>query len=313
VEQIVDQHGRMMRSPAALAALRAAVERDLGSMALAMSVQEQEWSASGGLHLVGTWRESDTPVLIKLGVNLNQLYWTRQIAATAPDLIPKLYASGEKLGDLQIGWTAMERIAFGPLGPAWNGQEFGMLLDAAVRFQRVTRAIEPRHAAVMDAARLRSLLEVGVAAHPPGPVAAVIDRLEADWAWVAATCEREVCHGDVHMCNVLTRTPPPDRGDALLIDCQPSMQPWAFDAAYPQILNSTDRSRVGYQGLVPQMARIRAGYGMSSCAGRDLDKLARITLAWYAIRLWGLTPDRHAIADYCAETEHYIRDGASVT
>jgi hypothetical protein len=115
------------------------------------------------------------------------------------------------------------------------------------------------------------------------------------------------------MCNVLTRTPPPDRSDALLIDCQPIMQPWAFDAAYPQILNSIDRNRVGYQGLVPKMAHIRSAYGMSSCEGRDLERVARIALAWFAIRLWGLTPDRHSITDYCMETERYIRDGASIT
>ena len=111
------------------------------------------------------------------------------------------------------------------------------------------------------------------------------------------------------MCNALTRTPPPQQSNVLLIDCQPIIQPWAFDAARLQVLNSIDRDRVGYRALVFKMARIRSTYGLPSCGGRDLEKVARLTLAWFAIRLWGLTPNRHAIADYRAETERYINDG----
>jgi hypothetical protein len=33
---------------------------------------------------------------------------------------------------------------------------------------------------------------------------------------------------------------------------------------------------------------------------------ACISLAWFAIRLWGLCPDRHSIPDYREEIEQYI-------
>ncbi len=113
------------------------------------------------------------------------------------------------------------------------------------------------------------------------------------------------------MCNALTRTHPLRRSDALLIDCQPIRQPWALDAAYPQILNSIDKQRVGYRDLVPKMSRLRARHGMSACVEHDAGVLARITLAWFAIRLWGLTPDWHAIPDYRDETERYIAESAA--
>jgi hypothetical protein len=258
------------------------------------------------------WRATGTPVVIKMGVDRNQLYWTRRMGATAPDLVPVLYASGTHLGALPIGWTVMERIAYGPLGPAWRGHEFSMLLEAAVTFQAAARAIVPRHLARMTAPLLRQWLESGLAAAPPGPGDVMLSRLEQDFAWVASVCTREICHGDVHMCNALTRTPPPAPGSALLIDCQPRRQPWAFDAAYLQVLNSIDRRRTGYTALVHTMAHLRSLRGLPVCTGRDLDVLARITLAWFAIRLWGLCPDRHMIPDYRHETERYIAEGAAL-
>ena len=178
MEQIMDEQGQVSRSPETLAVLGKYVEQCLGPQVSEISLQEQEWSASGGVYMTGTWWATETPVLIKLGMNMNQLYWTQQMAVAAPDLIPALHASGEHLGELSIRWTVMERIAFGPLGPEWNGHEFAMLLDAAVRFQRAARRIEPLHIERMDASLLRRRLQVGVSTAPPGPVEDIMDRLE---------------------------------------------------------------------------------------------------------------------------------------
>lgn len=309
MERVVDNQGRVTRSPQALSLVQEALAAHLGAYLDLLGVEEQPWSTSGALHLAARWRATDTPVLVKLGVNHNQLYWTQQVATAAPDLLPQLFASGAQLGAYPVAWLALEQVADGPLWPGWDGVEFTMLLEAAVRFQQVAATIEPRVVKTMDAALLRSWLAVGVAAEPPGPVATVMERIEQDWAWIQATCGLEVCHCDVHMCNALTRTPPPEPTRALLIDCQPIRQPWAFDAAYAQVLNSTDSRRVGYRGLVPTMARLRTERGLSSCTGATLARVERLTLAWFAIRLWGLTPDRHTIVDYRRETERYIRDG----
>jgi hypothetical protein len=186
-----------------------------------------------------------------------------------------------------------------------------MLLEAAVRFQAAARAVVPRHLATMTAPLLRQWSESAGAAAPPGPAAVLLHRVEQDFAWVASVCSVEVCHGDVHMCNALTRTPPPEQGSALLIDCQARRQPWAFDAAYAQVLNSLDRRRVGYTDLVQTMALLPARQGLPTCNGPDLAMLAQITLARFAARLWSLCPERHSIADYRDETERYITEGAA--
>lgn len=306
-----DTRGQITDTPTTLALVTAQIQQALRHRVDEIACAVQQWSASGAVPFSGTWRATGTPVLIKVGVDRNQLYWTRQMAATAPDLVPVLYASGAHVGALPIGWTVMERIAFGPLGSSWHGHEFAMLLEAAVRFQSAARAITPRHLlATMDAPQLRQWLERGLTSAPPGPAAVILRRVEQDVAWVSSVCSVEVCHGDVHLCNALTRTPPPDQGSALLIDCQPRRQPWACDAASLQVLNSLDRRRTGYTDLVQTMARVRAQHAMPSCAGCDLDRLARITLAWFAIHLWGLCPDRHTIADYQDETERYITESA---
>jgi hypothetical protein len=308
----VDEKGRIRRSPRALACLLGHVDELLGTMVTGIALDEQEWSASGGVHLSGTWQSMGTPVLIKLGANVNQLYWTRMVAKSAPDLMPLLYASGGRLGDLELGWTVTERIPCGPLGPGWNGEEFLALLDAAVRFQRAAQSIEPRHIATLDVDMLRPWLEAGITLDPPGPVGEVMEWFEKDFAWVVSVCGLEACHGDVHLCNALTRKPSPLSSAAVLIDCQPVIQPWPFDAAYPQILNSIDRSRVGYRHLVRKMARIRTGYGMPSIKEGDVEALSAICLAWFAIWMWGLSPDRHSIPDYRAETQRYISEGAAL-
>ena len=310
MQTFIDQAGHLIRTPATFQALQIVVQRELEPFIDGLACEDEGWRASGGVSLTGVWRATAEPVLLKLGLDANQHYWTEQLATTTAALIPRLYASGAMLGDWPLNWVVLERVPFGSLGPDWQGAEFTMVLDAAVRFQQAAQRIEPRHVRQMDVAWWRRELTAGVAAEPPGPVATVLDRLEADWAWLTTVCPPQICHGDAHMTNVVSRTPPPQPSQALLIDCQPISQPWPCEAAYLQVLNSIDRARVGYRGLVAQMAQLRLKYGLPVGQDRDLAKAAQLTLAWYAIRFWGMIPQRHTIADYRAETERYIRAGA---
>ncbi len=77
MEHVVDEQGRILNSPEAIATLAQHVEQALTPTINAITIEQQEWSASGSLHLAGTWRATGTPVLVKLGVNPNQLYWTQ--------------------------------------------------------------------------------------------------------------------------------------------------------------------------------------------------------------------------------------------
>ena len=112
------------------------------------------------------------------------------------------------------------------------------------------------------------------------------------------------------MCNAVTRTEPPEPARALLIDFAPCKQPWAFEAARLQVLNSSDPQRQGFHGLVSRMAQIRLARGLSSCT--DLERLSRITLAWYAMVMWHLIPERRDIPGYRETMSQYIRDCAEL-
>ena len=64
--------------------------------------------------------------------------------------------------------------------------------------------------------------------------------------------------------------------------------PWAFEAAYCQVLNS-DPDRRGWQGLVHLMADRRRALGIPTTTGEvDLQRVQAVTLGWYALRMWSL-------------------------
>lgn len=309
---IWDGNGRISRSPEVVAFLQHRLSEELSPHVEAVTVDPQEWSGGRALHFSGTWRETGDPVLTKVGVAAHELHWASALSEAASGLCPTLYASGERLAHLRLRWMVLERVPFGPLGPLWLGNEFRMLLEAAVRFQKVALGLAPAKIAEVDQVVLRGWLEEGLRRDAPGPAGVVADRVPQDFQWVASVCELGTCHGDAHLCNGLTRTPPPTPSPVLLIDPQPIRQPWAFDAGYLQVCASVDKERVGYRGLIPMMSRLRAQHGLDTCADRDVPRLSRTVLAWFAIRQWGWNPDRHPIPDYRDETRRYIEGGASV-
>ena len=79
MDQLGDAHGRIVHSPDTLYALRERVVQHLRPMAYTLTIEEQVWSTSGGIHMTGTWHATGTPVIVKLGINANQLYWTQQM------------------------------------------------------------------------------------------------------------------------------------------------------------------------------------------------------------------------------------------
>ena len=273
----------------------------------------QEWSASSAFHFTGIHRFLRVPVLLKVGISQNELFWTEEISRQAPHLVPTLFLSDHYLGELDLAWKVVEAAQGGVLGPQWGGREFEMLLEAGVEFQRVAQNVVPPlnygRLHTRTAADVRGWLLEALPDQPPGPSNVLLDRLEDHFAWVDTHCETVTCHGDLHMCNGVTRTGPPD-GSVLLIDFAPCRQPWALEAARLQVLNSTDPARVGFQKLVHKMAVIRQSYGLSGSA--NLDRLECITLAWYAVQMWHLIPERRSIPAYRDLLGHYIRAGASI-
>lgn len=288
---LVSADGRVRSDPEAVAFIHHQVRAEPALSGLAdIAVFGAEWGTSG-LHFTGKWTVSGVDVILKVGVSPSQRWWTETVAREDPGLAPMLFASGSRLSDTELGWILTERLP-GGLHSGWNGLEFGMLMAAGARFHRFARRhpTGPHRVTTIDevAAWIRSAIAGGA----PGPAASLLESLDHDWGFVCEACPPEICHGDLHMANVLSRTPPPQLSDAVLIDFEPSSMPWAFEAAYCQVLNS-DPARVGWQGLVRLMAERRDALGLPTISSdAHLKRVEAITLGWYALRMWSiLGPD----------------------
>ena len=312
--QILDDHGSVNRTTDVIDYLYHLVlaEPAITSVASEIKPDPQLWGSSG-LHFSASHRYSGEPLLLKVNVAANQLWWTRVLADTHPSLLPRVYATGDRVGAERLGWVAWERVASG-LHPGWQGREFDMLLEAGVAFQIASRELAPAAQAAgvlgeLQVEQLASWLEQGIRRDAPGPASQVRDRLSDDWAWVNKVCETEVCHGDLHMANALCRDDPPN-GTALLIDHHPARMPWACEAAKPEILNA-EPGRIGCRGLIAKQAAIRARQGLSAPSGTELARLQAIVLGWWAIFMWGAVgpspdPNWRAKDTWHAENRAYI-------
>lgn len=316
LKDIYDERGWISRDPGVISYLTDLVQN---TSSIKEDVEEivpceQSTGAGGGFHFSGIHSRFRTPVLIKIGVNANELYWMQMIHEHASDLSPVLHASGNTLGSLEMGWTVVEQIDCKGMGPEWKGDEFTMLLDAAVRFQKFSRDIEPQYFGMFHLGMLQDWFSQTLKCDPPGPVESLRERIKRDFEWISSVCPFEICHGDIQMLNGLVRTKPPEKSPVLLIDCQPMLQPWAFDAGYLQVINSIDKKRAGYKDLITKMNDIRRSYSLETCLTQDLEKLSKIILAWFAVRQWRRKPTwpdwfLEKYPDYIEETKRYIEEG----
>ncbi|MFI7066648.1 phosphotransferase [Kribbella sp. NPDC050124] len=289
---ILDEFGRVQRTPEAVAYLDDLVKSEPSLAEFVAPIPELIPWGNSAMYFTGRWAQLDVEVLLKVGVSETQRFWSEIVPERDPELAPRVLAIGDRLGGIELGWVLMERLPSG-LHDGWGGVEFNLLMDAGVRFQSLARTIASAPHTELTADTVRGWLVLGNERNAPGPVDAVLERFPEDWRFLNQVCQPEICHGDLHMANVLMRTLAPDVSPALLIDFEPCRMPWVFDAAYPQVLNS-DPARAGWQDMVGQMADHRRAHGLPVCADEDLTRLATIALAWYALRMWGMlgpTPD----------------------
>jgi hypothetical protein len=258
-----------------------------------------------------TWLPERLPGLLKVGVSMSQLYWTRELTARAPDIFPRLLASGERLGGTGECWLLLERISHDGLGPAWRGREYQMVLESVLRFHLAARSEPRQHLPTWDEADVRKQLERGVELGVPGPGLALLGAFEEHWRFVRSAAEPEVCLMDVQLSNALSRDEAPG-GTALLIDYWPTLAPWTCDPAAFEAKHAMDGRRPGYGRFVQRMAALRAEARLGVCRPEDLEWLARIVVGWSAMVHWGQNPPLHPWDQYRGGIRSQVEAAAAV-
>jgi Phosphotransferase enzyme family len=231
-----------------------------------------DWQRSGAATGHATYRDDDgneQQVVVKLPVPPCELLWMRALQ-DAPDVVPKLYAGGEMLGGYDMAWVVMERLPFGPLGSAWHGDEFGLLIEAIGRFYQAADAIpirtEHEHrdwAGIHDHAR-RSVR--AQALPEPQRWSKALKKSHRKYReWVAIWDDRPMdywCHGDLHLGNAMTRNEPPN-GPAILFDlAKVCVSHWVQDGVYLEHLYWGRPGELNGHKLCKELAHHRKQIGL---------------------------------------------------
>lgn len=283
----------------------------LTDIAPAVSELSHEWNPT--LHFTAREADADLPVVIKVGVAEAEMYWTKHLSSAAPDLFPKLFTVGHlpaQADGEEPGFIVSERIPYTLTGPTWEGKQRDMLLDAGALFHQAARNVVTRHVAPLPISEVKRWLPDGCSNNPPGDWQSIQAHAEEDYAWLRQACPFEVCHGDLHVGNALSRTPPPD-GTALLIDLNPVLQPWVFDAAWVEVVAWGDHSRLGTGYTIRRLAERRTSLGLDVLPADVQERAGRIALSWLAIRIWDLDP-LEFMPGLKKATEDCINSGATV-
>jgi len=284
--------------------------QSLADIVPAVAELSHDWHDT--LHFTARETSTGRQVVIKVGVTEAEMYWTEHLSSADAVLFPKLFAVDRlpaRAGREPLGFIATERIPYTLIGPAWEGRQPDMLLDAVAAFYQVAQSIPTHHVSPLPLAEVKRWVD-GSSKNPPGDWRGVQDHAEEDHAWLLQNCPFEVCHGDLHVGNALSRTPPPD-GTALLIDLNPVLQPWVFDAAWVEVCAWGDHRRRGTGYTIRQLAERRSSLGLPALPADVQEKAGRIALAWLAMRLWD--PDHlEFMPGFKKATEASIDSGATV-
>ncbi len=309
---IFESSGRVSRSKEALAAIKEAATQtdEINSLATDLELFVQEYGLIA-VHLRGLHRGTGRRVIVKVGTSECENCWSDRLCSTAPDLVPRVYTSGSRLGEIDVHWLATEAIPFGPLGNSWNGKEFELMLDAGVRFYCAAKSIEYPNLREITLSDVVGWLRGALERDCPGPVSQLYRRFDRHWSLLLEKCGLETAFDDFHLCNGMTRNPAPEGGPALLIDTHPNRQPWVLDPAYLQVLNSGDKSRTGYHDLIGRLAAKRREAGLRSLEGAELVAVSRVALGWMAARQWRLDFAEEQ-PDYREAYRQYIVEAAEI-
>jgi len=232
-----------------------------------------DWQRGGALTGHAQWGASDDArhVVVKFPVPPVELSWLIQLQ-DRQGLVPDLVAHATTLHGYDMAWVVMEHLPFGPIGSKWQGAEFDLLVDTAVRFHAASVEAAPdweRPSEIdwleMAGQSRRSLKRHQIPQNQRWQQALrKTERKLPEWlqSWNARSRE-EWCHGDMHFANVMTRQPPPE-GPGVLIDfARARPGHWVEDAVYFEHLFWSRRETLGGRKPCSLMARRRKQAGLA--------------------------------------------------
>lgn len=231
-----------------------------------------DWQRGGAVTGYAMYRDDggvDRPVVVKMPVPPCELQWLSALQRF-DDVVPTLYAGGDVLGGYDMAWVVMERLPFGPLGSAWGGKEFGLLIEAIGRFYLAAgeSPISGRHVhrdwdKIYEHAR-RSVHDHALS--EPQRWNKALKKAHRKYKdWVGVWDDRPMehwCHGDLHLGNAMTRNKPP-AGPAVLFDlAKVCVSHWVQDGVYLEHLYWGRPGDLGGHKLCKELAHHRKKLGL---------------------------------------------------
>jgi hypothetical protein len=252
-----------------------------------------DWQRGGALTGYAVYRADDGehPVVVKLPVRPIELLWLRRLQRDRHahgEVVPHVLAGGDVLNGYDMVWVVMARLPHGPLGPLWHGAEFDLLAEAAGRFYAAA-ASYPVDAPPRTEDWPSILRRARQAVHEHSVPKeqrwnkALKGLQKASKTLLAKWDARPVdqwCHGDLHLANAMTRSPPPD-GPAVLFDlAEVHAGHWVEDAVYFEHLFWGHESHLAGRDVVKMISRQRKAHGLA--AESDWPRLANMRRALLA-------------------------------
>lgn len=225
---------------------------------------------------------------MKLPVPPGERQWLTRLQAF-DQVVPRLWCHGENLGGYDMAWIVMERLAHGPLGTAWAGKEFDLLVEAAGRFYAAAATFEPGPPSPpKDWRKMLSIARQNVRARGFPQQQRWNQALKKAQQklkrWLKIWEDRSTehwCHGDLHLRNAMTRVRAPG-GPAVLFDLALTHSGhWVEDAIYFEHLYWGNADRLKGRKLATMIAHQRKTVGLP--VDSDWSRLADVRRALTAM------------------------------
>ncbi len=280
-----------------------------------------DWQRGGALTGYASWHDDQNQphdVVVKLPIPPRERDWLVRLSGetsdrhNAPSVTPRVFAHGNQLNGYDLAWVVMEKLPHGPLGTAWHGTEFDLLVDAAGLFYAAADATALPDEPTPEPNDWEALLRLGrdkvkTKSWPQGQAwkAALKQAGKKLDGWLDTWNQRPRtgwCHGDLHLGNAMSRTAPPPEAStpgsqagaearskeapgcdsnetcanaAVLLDLA-NVRPghWVEDAVYCEHLYWSVPDRLAGRKLVSLIAKARRAHGLE--VGDDWSALADV-------------------------------------